>query len=91
MLLLGFKYFVQFIQLIDNCYSITTVRNFTRFDNPNVTNFLLLFSSVSWDMFTLLKILNKILVLSIVKTVFNVESQWYIIKHILSDEFVVLP
>ena len=84
---------VEFINLVDDCDSSTLIRIFSRFYNPNISGlqFILLAFFLSFDeLCSFLIILGKPFILLIFETIFDVESQWYIVKYILSYFFVVL-
>ena len=84
---------VEFINLVDDCDSSTLIRIFSRFYNPNISGlqFILLAFFLSFDeLCSFLIILGKPFILLIFEAIFDVESQWYIVKYILSYFFVVL-
>ncbi len=84
---------VQLIDLVNYCDSSALIRILSRFDNPNISGlqFTLLAFFLSFDeLCSFLVILGKSFVLFIFETVFDVESQRYIVKYILPDFFVVL-
>lgn len=88
-----FHYSVEFINLVDDCDSSALVWIFSRLNDPNISGLQLVFLAffLSLDkLCSFLIILGKSFILFVFEAIFDVESQWYVVKYILSYFFIVL-
>ena len=97
MLFLGFHYCVQFVNLVDYCYAVTAVSQFSRLDYPNITQRMLHclstvhFSLLLFDMVLSFFVISyKSFVLRVFTPLLNMESQRNTSKKIAPCQLIVL-